>query len=160
MMPTALLLAACLTDIKYKKVLNWFVVASFCIVMASHFIFGHSQIFFEAFTGFGVAIVLALPMYVMRAMSSGDLKIFAVFGLSTNVDAVIFTFIASLIWGSILGVIRAIFNKQGDVLFSNFVKIVKLQKPEPHTLHKIPYSVALLAAWASYIVYTGYGRAL
>jgi len=160
MMPTALLLAACLTDIKYKKVLNMFVVATFCIVMASHFIFGHNQAFFDAFTGFGVAIVLALPMYLMRGISAGDLKIFALFGLATNVDAVIFTFIASLIWGSLIGVIRAVFNKQSDVLFSNFVKIIKLQKPEPHTLHKIPYSVALLAGWFSYVVYTGYGRVL
>lgn len=159
-MPTALLLAACLTDIKYKKILNWFVVISFLVVLGYHLAFGHKEILFEGFTGLGMAIVLTLPMYLMRAMSSGDLKIFAVFGFSTNVDAVIFTFIASLVWGSVLGVVRAIFNKQGNVLWSNFIKIVKLQKPEPHTLHQIPFTVALLAGWFTYVLYTGYGRAL
>ncbi len=159
-MPTALLLAACLTDIKYKKILNWFVVVSFLVVLGYHLMFGHKEILFEGFTGLGMAIILTLPMYLMRAMSSGDLKIFTVFGFSTNVDAVIFTFIASLVWGSILGVVRAIFNKQGNVLWSNFIKIVKLQKPEPHTLHQIPFTVALLAGWFTYVLYTGYGRAL
>lgn len=159
-MPTFLLLAACLTDIKYKKMLNIFVVAAFFIVMASHFLFGHNQVFFDAFSSLAIAIILALPMYLMKAISSGDFKIFALFGLSANVDAVIFTFIFSLIWGSLLGVVRALFNKQGDVLLSNFIKIIKLQKPEPHSLHQIPFTVALLAGWVSYVLYSGYGRVL
>lgn len=159
-MPTALLLAACLTDIKYKKVLNWFVVASFFFVIASHLIFGNSfkEVFLEGTFGFAMAFILTLPLYMLRALGGGDVKIFAVFGFATNVDAVIFTFIASLLWGSLLGVIRAIFNKQGDVLFSNFIKILKMQKPEPHTLHKIPFTVALLAGWFSFLIYSSYGR--
>ena len=159
-MPTALLLAACLTDIKYKKVLNWFVAASFLIVLGGHLIFGTKEVLTEGMMGLAMAFVLTLPMFLMRAMSSGDLKIFAVFGFSTNVDAVIFTFIAALVWGSLLGVIQAIFNKQGDVLLSNFIKIIKLKKPEAHTLHQIPFTVALLAGWFSYVIYTGYGRVL
>jgi Flp pilus assembly protein protease CpaA len=162
MMPTALLLAACLTDIKYRKVLNWFVVASFLCIIGSHFIFSSSpkETFFEAGLGFGMAVVLTLPLYLMRALGGGDLKIFAVFGFATNVDTVIFTFLAALVWGSLLGVIRAIFNNQGDVLLSNFLKIIKFQTPEPHTLHKIPFTVALLAGWFSYIIYSSYGRIL
>lgn len=160
MMPTALLLAACLTDIKYRKVLNWFVVASFICILGYHFAFANKEILFEGFLGFAMACTLTLPLYLMRAIGAGDLKIFALFGLSTTPDAVIFTFIASLLWGSALGIIRAVFNKQGDILVNNFIKIVKLQKPEPHTLHQIPFTVALLAGWFSYVIYTGYGRVL
>lgn len=161
-MPTALLLAACLTDIKYKKVLNWYVVASFFCITAYHFIFSTSyrETFVESGLGLAMALALILPLYLMRALGGGDLKIFAVFGFATNVDAVVFTFVASLLWGSLLGIIRAVFNKQGDVLFSNFIKILKMQKPEPHTLHKIPFTVALLAGWFSYLIYSGYGRIL
>ena len=163
-MPTALLLAACLTDIKYKKVLNWFVVASFFAVLLSHLFLNSEstvrEVLFDGAFGFGLAIVLTLPLYLMKAMGGGDLKIFAVFGFATNLETVLFTFIASLIWGGNLGIIRAVFNGQGDVLFSNFIKIIKLQKPEPHTLHQIPFTVALLAGWFSYIVYTQYGRIL
>lgn len=162
MMPTALLLAACLTDIKYKKVLNSFVVISFLCVLGSYFIFSNTlrETLLDGGLGFAMAIALTLPLYLMRALGGGDLKIFAVFGFATNVDAVIFTFAASLLWGSLLGVIRAIFNKQGDILFSNFIKIIRLQKPEPHTLHEIPFTVALLAGWFSYVIYSGYGRIL
>lgn len=160
MMPTALLLAACLTDIKYKKVLNWFVVVSFVCILGYHFAFASKDVLFEGFLGFAMACALMLPLYLMKAVGGGDLKIFALFGLATTPDAVIFTFIASLIWGSALGVIRAIFNKQADILVSNFIKIIKLQKPEPHTLHHIPFTVALLAGWFSYVIYTGYGRIL
>lgn len=160
MMPTALLLAACLTDIKYKKVLNWFVVASFICILGYHFAFGSKEVLFEGFLGLALACALTLPLYLMKALGGGDLKIFALFGLATTPDAVIFTFVASLVWGSALGIIRAIFNKQGDVLMSNFFKLLRLQKPEPHTLHQIPFTVALLAGWFSYIIYTGYGRIL
>jgi prepilin peptidase CpaA len=160
MMPTALLLAACLTDIKYKKVLNWFVVVSFVCILGYHLVFANKEVLFEGFLGFTVAFALTLPLYLLRALGGGDLKIFAVFGLATTPDAVIFTFVASLVWGSALGIIRAIFNKQGDVLIHNSIKILKLQKPEPHTLHQIPFTVALLAGWFSYIIYTGYGRIL
>lgn len=159
-MPTALLLAACLTDIKYKKVLNWFVVASFVVVLAYHLFFGNRETVFEGGTGLIMASFLALPLYMMKALSGGDLKIFAVFGFATNTDVVLFTFLAALVWGSLLGVIRAIFNKQGDVLLNNFIKIITLKKPERHTLHQIPFSVALLMGWFSYVVYNGYGRVL
>lgn len=159
-MPTALLLAACLTDIKYRKVLNWFVVASFLCILGSHLFFANREVLFEGVMGLVMAFTLTLPLFMMRALGGGDVKIFALFGLTTNVDAVIFTFIASLLWGSLLGIIRAIFNKQGDVLVSNFIKIIKLQKPERHTLHQIPFTVALLAGWFTYIIYTGYGRVL
>jgi prepilin peptidase CpaA len=160
MMPTALLLAACLTDIKYKKVLNWFVVVSFFCIIAYHLVFSNSfhDVLLEGGIGFAMAFALTIPLYLMKGLSSGDLKIFALFGLATNVDTVIFTFIATLIWGSLLGITRAIFNKQGDVLFINFFKIIKLQKPLPHTLHKIPFTVALLAGWFTYIIYSSYGR--
>ncbi len=159
-MPTVLLLAACLTDIKYKKVYNVFIVASFLIILANHLIFGNKEILLEGGAGLVMAFVLTLPLYLMKAMGGGDIKIFAVFGFSTNTDAVLFTFLASLVWGSVLGIIRAIFNKQGDVLLSNFIKIIKFQKPERHTLHQIPYTVALLAGWVSYTIYVSYGRVL
>lgn len=159
-MPTALLLAACLTDIKYKKVLNLFVVAGLICVFSVHLIFGTRETMMEGVFGLGMAFVLTLPLFMLKAMSSGDLKIFALFGLTTNVDAVLFTFIASMVWGGLLGIIRALFNKQGDVLWSNFVKVIKMQKPERHTLHQIPFSVALLAGWISYIIFNGYGRVL
>lgn len=160
MMPTVLLLAACLTDIKYKKVYNTFVVISFFAVLAYHLIFGTKGFILEGGAGLVMAFVLTLPLYLMKAMGGGDVKIFTVFGFATNTDAVLFTFLASLVWGSLLGIIRAIFNNQGDVLFSNFVKVIKFQKPERHTLHQIPYTVALLAGWVSYIIYTSYGRVL
>lgn len=159
-MPTVLLLAACLTDIKYKKVYNTFVVISFLTVLGFHLTFGNRDILLEGGAGLVMAFVLTLPLYLMKAMGGGDVKIFAVFGFATNTDAVLFTFLASLFWGTLLGVLRAIFNKQGDVLWSNFIKIIKLQKPERHTLHQIPYTVALLAGWFSYIIYTSYGRVL
>lgn len=160
MMPTALLLAACLTDIRYKKVLNWFVVAGFVFVLGHHSLFGGKELLAEGASGLVMAFVLCLPLYLMKGLGGGDLKIFAVFGFATNVDTVLFTFLAALVWGSLLGVIRAIFNKQGDVLFSNFIKLLKFQKPERHTLHQIPFTVALLAGWFSYVIYNGYGRVL
>lgn len=159
-MPTVLLLAACLTDVKYKKVLNTFVFASLLVVIASHLIVGQKEILVEGLFGLAMAFVLVLPLYLVKALGAADIKIFAVFGLATNVDAVIYTFVASMIWSSVIGIVRAIFNKQGDVLWSNFIKIIKLQKPEPHTLHKIPYTVALLVGWFTYIIHIGYGRIL
>lgn len=159
-MPTALLLVACLTDIKFKKVLNWFVVVGFLCVLASHFIFGNQEVFLEAGLGLGMAIMLTLPLYLVKGLGGGDLKIFAVFGFATNPNAVLFTFITALLWGSVIGILRAVFNKQGDVLLSNFIKLATFKKPQPHTLHKIPFTVALLAGWFTYIIYEAYGRVL
>lgn len=159
-MPTALLLAACLTDIKFKKVYNVFVVVGFLCVLLSHFVFGTRETFVDAGLGFGLVLMLTLPLYLVKGLGGGDLKIFAVFGFATNPNAVLFTFLAAILCGSVIGVLRAVFNKQGDVLFGNFVKLITLKKPQPHTLHKIPFTVALLAGWFTYIVYQAYGRIL
>ncbi len=159
-MPTALLLAACLTDIMYKKVLNWFVVAGFFCVLASHLIFGNQEVLLEASFGLGLALTLALPLYLIKGLGGGDLKIFAVFGFATHPSAVLFTFLAALVWGCILGILRAVFEKKGQALFNNFYKIITLKRPEPQTLHKIPFTVALLAGWFSFLIYEAYGRVL
>jgi Flp pilus assembly protein protease CpaA len=160
MMPTLILLVSTFTDFKFKKVQNWIVLSLLAIVIVHHAVAGQREIWNEGFLGFGTAILLCLPLYMAKALGGGDFKIFAVFGLAANPNAVLCTFLFSLFWGSALGIAKAIFAGQGKVFLENFKKILKLQKPDPQTVQKIPYTIALLLGWFTFLIYTHYGRVL
>jgi Flp pilus assembly protein protease CpaA len=160
MMPTLILLVSTFTDFKFKKVQNWIVLSLLAVVLVHHVVLGQREVWSEGFLGFGTAVLLCLPLYMAKALGGGDFKVFAVFGLATNTNAVLYTFIFSLFWGSALGITRAVISNQGKVFFENFKKLLQLQKPDQQTLQKIPFTIALLLGWFTFVIYTQYGRIL
>jgi Flp pilus assembly protein protease CpaA len=157
MMPTFILLLSTFTDFKFRKVQNWIVLSLFVVVLGHHIWTGSREVWMESLMGMGIAFILCLPLYLMKGLGGGDLKIFTVFGFATNTNAVIYTFLFSLAWGSLLGIVRVILSKQGKTFIENFKKILLMQKPDPQTVQKIPYTVALLLGWFSFVIYTQHG---
>ncbi len=100
------------------------------------------------------AFALTLPLFVVRALGGGDVKLFIVFAFATlSPTAVFWTLLFSFVCGAILGLFRVIFQGNFMQLLHNLFAIITFNKAENIKYHKIPYTVALLMGWLTYITF-------
>lgn len=149
--PTAILLAGVVNDIKSQRVRNPLVIALAAIgLISSTVLFGLPGLQTSLMSA-GFAFICALPLYMARVFGGGDLKLFVAFGFATGWTSIIGTLLASLFWGATLGVIRAIAGGQFKTLIFSTLSVAKRKGTVLEDLHKIPYSFALLIGWLTQI---------
>ena len=77
------------------------------------------------------------------------------FAVCIQYGIVFWVLIYSLFWAAVLGVIRVLIQGQIKTLFQNMVTITTTKSDENIKLHTLPFSVALLFGWLSYLVISG-----
>ena len=157
-LPSLILGAGVIDDLRSRKVHNKLILALLPLALIGQFIgFGLEGLAYGGLA-FLFALCITVPMVLTGMLGGGDMKLLAVFGLATNLNATIWVAISSLAWGGILGVTRAILNKQGAVLLMNTFGLLKRQRPPENQTTKIPYTVALAFGWMTYLSLTQFGR--
>jgi Flp pilus assembly protein protease CpaA len=156
LVPSAILTAGTIDDLRSKKIHNKLILSLLPVAIFSQLYVGYytgssfSALGYGALA-FGVALGISVPMVLSGMLGGGDMKLYAVFAIATNIAATVYVGFYSLFWGALFGVMRAILMGQGLVLFYNMVGLVKREKPAEAHLTKIPYSVALLFGWMTYM---------
>lgn len=150
--PTVILLAGVADDLRSRKVHNWLVIVLLVAAAAFQFFlqgwFGLNQ----GLLGAATALAVGLPLVLMRLMGAGDMKLMFAFGMATSWSATFTVMIWALFWGAILGLVRA---AVGGDLKKLMVSTMNVARGRSHatdlSLHKIPYTVALMFGWLSYL---------
>jgi prepilin peptidase CpaA len=116
----ALLGRACWTDIRMRRIENKLVLSGALIGLALHAFLPHGSGLFKhaaggigllhALAGFGLALALLLPLYALRAMGAGDVKLMAMVGAFLGPTDVLGAVAMTLLAGGILGVAVALKN--------------------------------------------------
>ncbi len=151
-LPTLLLLAGVITDLRARKVYNWMIVAGLALaIIQVLYVFGLSALGPALMAG-GLALLLTLPLVLVGVLGAGDMKLLTVFGIATSYSAVISVTLYSFVWAAIFGLIHAILSGQIVSVGKNMLAISKGQKPQAVTLHKIPFTVAIAVAWGTYVL--------
>lgn len=151
-----ILTAGVVDDLRTRKVHNW--LAVLCLVIGLC-----SSVYFEGWYGLQtgllsavVALAVSAPLFIFKVVGGGDIKIFVAFAASVSWTAALMTGFHSLIWGAIFGLIQALAQKQGIALFSNIMTLAVQRKSEGLSLHKIPFTVALLFGWLTTLKLEGH----
>lgn len=118
----------------------------------------------KALAGLGLGFVILLPMYVLRAMAAGDVKLMAMIGAFLGPNAVIGTILMTFIVGGILSLAVVLRQRTLGLLIANlrtmltgsFIKGAFLhQMPTIDaasvTAGKMPYGVAIAVGTFIYI---------
>lgn len=103
-----------------------------------------------------VALAVSAPLFIFKIVGGGDIKLFVAFAASVSWTAALMTGFYSLIWGAIFGLLAALFQKQGSALFNNLMTLTIQRKSEGLSLHKIPFTVALLVGWLTTLKLEGH----
>jgi prepilin peptidase CpaA len=97
-------------DIRYRRIPNWLALAGLLAGIAMNtFLFDLSGLK-AAGMGLGLAFLIYLPLYLLRAMGAGDVKLMAALGAIAGPGNWFILFLFTAILGGFLGVIFLLFK--------------------------------------------------
>ena len=119
----------------------------------------------SAMEGLAIGLAVLLPMYLLRAMGAGDVKLMAMVGAFLGPEDMLGAILATFLAGGVLslgyawkiGVLRRTLQNIRFILYSSAVKIaggsVPTLEDAPETAGKFPYAVAIAAGTLGYLAW-------
>jgi prepilin peptidase CpaA len=176
-----LLLAAVREDVRYHRIPNLFVfwgagVGILLNVFMPEGLGFASRLpggvgFLSAIEGLAIGLAVLLPMYLLRVMGAGDVKLMAMVGTFLGAEDVLGAILATFLAGGILslayawkiGVLRRTLQNIRFILYSNAVRIAGGSVPTiedaPETAGKFPYAVAIAVGTLGYLAWKSVWKA-
>jgi prepilin peptidase CpaA len=160
-------------DIKTRRIPNGIVFTGTLAGLALNTLLpAGSGLFSEAFGGIGslkslaglaVGLALLLPMYAMRAMGAGDVKLMAMVGAFMGPQSIVGVALFSIVAGGVLALAVAVINGQLVQVIKNVRQLlqhslfralagsgVRIEAP-PVATGKLAYAIAIATGTALYI---------
>ena len=151
-----ILLAGAIDDLRSRKVHNSLILIAAGAALISAALLGGLVGVLQGFLGLSMAFAVCWPLVVIGIIGAGDMKLLMAFGLATTWIASFQVIVFALIWGAIFGVILAILKGEALQVLKNLKAIVLRQTGgQPISIHKIPFTIALIFGWLSFLKYDG-----
>ncbi|MGB8855719.1 MAG: A24 family peptidase [Burkholderiales bacterium] len=126
--------------------------------------------FWHALAGLALGLVLLLPLYMLRAMGAGDVKLMAMVGAFIGPNAIVNTVLITFIAGGILAlfvglknnVLRQMFVNLREMLLGAYFKLTMNETPTvdapARTAARMPYALAIATGTFAYVVLVRLGH--
>ncbi|MDB5764981.1 MAG: peptidase prepilin type [Herminiimonas sp.] len=168
----ALVVIAAIFDIHSHRIPNWLVFWGIVTSVVFHSVspFGIGAV--NSIEGFGVGLASFMPLYIIRAMGAGDVKLMAMVGAFLGPTAAFGAVITTFIVGGVLAITAASLNKSTRRMFSNIRSIMTntivnasigthIQTDiSTFSAGKLPYAVAIALGTIAHILLLHTGHAL
>ena len=148
-LPGLILVSAMVDDLRSKKIHNVLIIVLFIVAVISVVVLQGFSALFPAFGKLLVALGISAPLFFLKILGGGDVKLYSILALVLSPRALILSLILGFVWGAILGVLKIILDKKIHLMFVNLLSLFKFKKPPADTLHKFPFSVGLFLGWLS-----------
>lgn len=121
--------------------------------------------FLGGLEGAALSLALLLPIYLLRAMGAGDVKLMAMVGAFLGPEDVFGAILATFLAGGVLslgyawkiGVLRRTLQNIWFILYSSMLRVVAGSPPAlddaPETAGKFPYAVAIAVGTLGYLAW-------
>lgn len=162
-----LLTGAAISDYRSHRIPNWLVLfgALFGAIYNTALPPSpHENILFPL-AGIGLGLLLFLPLYIIRAMSAGDVKLLAMVGAFLGAGETFHAALASMIVGGVLAILFVVVRGTAPLMFRNLVSFFQLgflnavggsaptlRISEGASAGKMPYGVAIAIGTIGYLV--------
>jgi len=175
-----LLLASVWTDVKEGRIPNQFVFSGLVLGILLNTALPEGQGFasslpgglglWGALAGAAIGLAVMLPMYLLRAMGAGDVKLMAMVGAFLGPEDILGAALGTFLAGGVLslgyawktGVLRRTLQNIRFILYSGAVKMAgggsSSLDNAPETAGKFPYAVAIAVGTLGYLVWKSTGK--
>lgn len=118
----------------------------------------------SALGGLALGLALLMPMYAIKALGAGDVKLMAMVGAFVGPQAVFFCMLSSLLAGGVLalgvatcnGTLRQVSSNSYHLVLSSLLRAVTAQRPDIDApaapSGKLPYAIAIASGTVIYLV--------
>jgi len=114
-----LVLAAAVFDLRYRRIPNWLVLAGLLAGLAVNtWLAGWSGLRLSGL-GIGLAFLVYIPLYALRAMGAGDAKLMAAVGALTGPGPWLLIFFATALVGGVLALLFVVSKGRVRTTLSN-----------------------------------------
>lgn len=157
------LLAAVFTDVSARKIPNRLVYPGLVVAIACQMGLPSGEGWLEALQGMGLGLIMFLPLYLLRAMGAGDVKLMAMVGAFIGPQSLIGAALATLITGGVMAVMATLMKREFWRLVENLkvmflgsmAKLASGQLPLPDqpaaSVGKLPYAIAIAVGTLGYL---------
>jgi prepilin peptidase CpaA len=108
----ALVITAAIYDIRYRRIPNWLVLVGFVAGFSMAFVFFRGDGLLASLMGAALAFAIYLPLFALRAMGAGDLKLMVAIGAFTGPSSWIVVFAITAILGGVLALALLLYRGQ------------------------------------------------
>jgi len=118
-----------------------------------------------ALKGLAVAMAVFLPLYLLRAMGAGDVKLMGMVGTFIGPNDVLGAVLATLVAGGVMALLVTMWSKQLGAMLQN-VKLIfygsavklsigqaPLMNDLPVSVRKLPYALAITLGTFTYLIW-------
>jgi prepilin peptidase CpaA len=163
---------AAVVDVRTYRIPNGLIACGLIMAFAYHGLLPYGWGVFFAAKGLALGLVIFLPLYALRAMGAGDVKLMATvttfLGVSSGLGAVLTTLIAggvlaigTALWKGVLGhVLTSTKSALQHVMVGATTGDVRLPAELPEPVARLPYAVAIAAGVSVHLLLLRSGNAL
>ncbi|MGC4053922.1 MAG: prepilin peptidase [Paludibaculum sp.] len=120
----ALVLVAAGCDIRSRNIPNWLTMGGIVAGLALHpYLAGWAGLKFSA-AGLGLAALMFLPLFVLRWLGGGDVKLMAAVGALAGAGNLFIVFIMDAILGGAVALIAVLLRKRGAKTVRNIGRMI------------------------------------
>lgn len=148
-LPGLILVSAMVDDLRSKKIHNVLIIISFVVAIISIVILQGFSALLPAFAKLLVALGISAPLFFLKVLGGGDVKLYSVLALVLAPRILILSLVLGFVWGAVLGVVKIILDKKAHLMLVNLLSLLKFKKLPSDTLHKFPFSIGLFLGWLS-----------
>lgn len=165
---TVFLLASVYTDLANRKIPNRLVYTGLGVAVLCQALLPSGEGAWASLQGMGLGLVMFLPLYLVRAMGAGDVKLMAMVGAFVGPHLVVGATLATLIAGGVMAVMAVLMKHEFWSLIENLkamflgsmVKLGSGQLPVPDqpaaSVGKLPYALPIAAGTLGYLFWNHY----
>jgi prepilin peptidase CpaA len=164
---TLLLTVAAISDYRVHRIPNWLVLSGALFGVIYNTVLApspYANILFPL-AGLGLGLLLFLPLYLIRAMGAGDVKLLAMVGAFLGPGDTFLAALASMIVGGVLSIMFVLVRGTARRLLHNLSSLFQLgllsvaggSKPNlqievDRSAGKLPYGVAIAIGTIGYLI--------
>ena len=162
-----LLVTAAVIDVRSHRIPNWLVLSGALYALVYNTVFPpwlHGTVLFPL-AGLGLGLAMFLPLYLLRAMGAGDVKLLAMCGAFLGPNEIWRAALVVLITGGLLAVVFVLVNGNALRVYQNLTALFRvgmyttlggstpsLRIPAAVSAGRLPYGVAIAVGTAAYLV--------
>lgn len=165
---TAFLLAAVYSDLAERKIPNRVVLSGAAIAVLCQTVLPDGDGLWASVGGLGLGLALFLPLYLLRAMGAGDVKLMAMVGAYLGYGQILGAVLAVFVAGGVMalvetarrGALRRLLDNLKLMFLGSLFRLSVGQLPVPDTpvqsVGKLPYAVAIATGTLAYVAWHRY----